>query len=1055
MRVIKSLLIIISLVGINTAIGQSNSTCAGMEPICTDSVLTFNINANSGTGEPGNNYGCLGTQPNPSWFYFEISNAGDINMELTSTHDMDFIIWGPFNNLSAAQNACGNLGNAPNPLGNVDCGFLGGTVEYPDITGASVGEVYVMMITNFSNVSTTFSLAQIGGLGATDCSIVPNACLSDPGTFTLLKNGAPTTAPISLCGGETFAMLSMDDYGLPLDTIAVADGGDGIFTSQLMILVYDAPPTGNDPAVDPGYTGFILPTDTLADINDATSLLIQNLGCGTYYFVPVAGDDGVGANNNVPGINDNGQLHWDRDGNGCFVLGSAIEVTYACAFVATDQVNCAGGNNNVDITLTGQAANVNFVNLGSGILSATNSAVPGTVTLSNLENGDNYQIQVTDPVSGCQQTLNGSFSTPQFVDVSLVPATGCQGNGSVYVQGDPGSGNGGLASIIIEGVVETITTPFDTAHLPAGTAVDITLVDGSGCTTDSSVTIPSASHDIQINVYHINAVSCNGQSDASVWVDAYGYDPSNGNPDGVAITDITWTYISTNQQFPGDETNDTMTNMQPGLWLVTVMDAFGCESSQQIPISNTPALSVQVVSAGDPNCYNESNGSITVGFTGGTPGAGVSYTWSHDPTLNLNTANSLPAGLYNIEVEDVNGCTGSVNYTLNNPPQIQANFSLAHINCYGDSTGRVVVTDVLNLQPQGTSINPQTNLNNVNFYAWDLPGFPDPPLSDNFAGDLPAGDYSIIIGDDAGCTASFDFTLTQNTPLKDSTGTVPAFCRTADFQQGNGVVYSSALFKENEYGGAGNWTYEWVNNETGETTDLTTWNGLEPGSYTVTITDNADCTLERTVYLDSVNPEASFIIESDGFEGPGKYEGTELLDIELINTSKHFSDPNYLLSDSTFKYNMETNRPGGGKWVFNYGYNVTKIDTTLNGEFDYQVCLVAKNFNDCRDTFCEIVKVHEFPGIVAPNVFTPGDNTPNNEFFFPATGIAEFDCSVFNRYGVEVFHFDSIDDKWNGQNKNTGGDCRDGVYFYTYSAMSTNRTPFEGQGTVTILRGKD
>ena len=62
--------------------GQGAS-CAEMDPICTDVGASFT--ANTGTSsEAGNNYGCLSTQPNPSWYYLEVATNGDIEMSLTA-----------------------------------------------------------------------------------------------------------------------------------------------------------------------------------------------------------------------------------------------------------------------------------------------------------------------------------------------------------------------------------------------------------------------------------------------------------------------------------------------------------------------------------------------------------------------------------------------------------------------------------------------------------------------------------------------------------------------------------------------------------------------------------------------------------------------------------------------------------------------------------------------------------------------------------------------------------------------------------------------------------
>jgi len=75
------------------------------------------------------------------------------------------------------------------------------------------------------------------------------------------------------------------------------------------------------------------------------------------------------------------------------------------------------------------------------------------------------------------------------------------------------------------------------------------------------------------------------------------------------------------------------------------------------------------------------------------------------------------------------------------------------------------------------------------------------------------------------------------------------------------------------------------------------------------------------------------------------------------------------------------------------------------------------------------------------------------EFNSKQIAVVEFSCIVVDRWGKQIFEFDEITDGWDGNNKQ-GNPCDDGVYFYTYTGKSTNGTEFEGQGTVTLIRGK-
>lgn len=73
-----------------------NSTCAISDPFCTGEVYTFPAGVNSGTGEPGPDYDCLITQPNPAWYHMRILLPGAIQITMSSnpSEDIDFILWG-------------------------------------------------------------------------------------------------------------------------------------------------------------------------------------------------------------------------------------------------------------------------------------------------------------------------------------------------------------------------------------------------------------------------------------------------------------------------------------------------------------------------------------------------------------------------------------------------------------------------------------------------------------------------------------------------------------------------------------------------------------------------------------------------------------------------------------------------------------------------------------------------------------------------------------------------------------------------------------------------
>jgi gliding motility-associated-like protein len=143
--------------------------CFNPQPFCSNSGITFPASINTSAPQ-GPAYNCLITQPNPAWFYLEIDQPGNLSITLSSSpaKDIDFVIWGPFPSLQAGCEY-GGITNATNVE---DCSFSGATSEIVDITNAQTGEVYILMITNFSNDPTNITANQTSGTGSTDCDIL-------------------------------------------------------------------------------------------------------------------------------------------------------------------------------------------------------------------------------------------------------------------------------------------------------------------------------------------------------------------------------------------------------------------------------------------------------------------------------------------------------------------------------------------------------------------------------------------------------------------------------------------------------------------------------------------------------------------------------------------------------------------------------------------------------------------------------------------------------------------------------------------------------------------
>lgn len=194
------LTILLGGAGINVLQAQS-SDCSQANQMCPDmGATTYAASTNAGSAAPGNNYGCLGTQPNPAWFFVEVSTAGSAVVFLNNSNnvDIDFAMWGPFPNLNTALGSCGSLGFP------TDCSYSPSANEVIVFPASQPGDVYLILITNFSNQPTDITATDPAGSQTIFGCSPP--CLADGGTLS--------SPPISACFGDpSLALNLVPSYG--------------------------------------------------------------------------------------------------------------------------------------------------------------------------------------------------------------------------------------------------------------------------------------------------------------------------------------------------------------------------------------------------------------------------------------------------------------------------------------------------------------------------------------------------------------------------------------------------------------------------------------------------------------------------------------------------------------------------------------------------------------------------------------------------------------------------------------------------------------------------
>ncbi len=167
---------------------SQNNLCNGSDPFCTGMTYNFPAGVNQPAAQSGPNYGCLGSEPNPVWFYLLIDQPGNfqINIHSVPQHDLDFVCWGPFTSQTtpcvAQLTATGitpshndSLASPNYPAGNmIDCGYNSSSQEWCYIPNTQSGQYYILMITNYSNTICNIILTQsnlsLPGTGSTNCN---------------------------------------------------------------------------------------------------------------------------------------------------------------------------------------------------------------------------------------------------------------------------------------------------------------------------------------------------------------------------------------------------------------------------------------------------------------------------------------------------------------------------------------------------------------------------------------------------------------------------------------------------------------------------------------------------------------------------------------------------------------------------------------------------------------------------------------------------------------------------------------------------------------------
>jgi gliding motility-associated-like protein len=123
------------------------------------------------------------------------------------------------------------------------------------------------------------------------------------------------------------------------------------------------------------------------------------------------------------------------------------------------------------------------------------------------------------------------------------------------------------------------------------------------------------------------------------------------------------------------------------------------------------------------------------------------------------------------------------------------------------------------------------------------------------------------------------------------------------------------------------------------------------------------------------------------------------------------------------------------------------------GSTTYEVTLIAINDFGCADTAKVTITIDPHSELIVPNIFTPNDDGINDLFTLKSTGLHFVQAQLFNRWGLQIYEWNSIHGGWDGRTS-SGLQAPEGTYYYIIKAKGEGATgkDYEFKGSFTLLR---
>jgi len=461
----------------------------------------------------------------------------------------------------------------------------------------------------------------------------------------------------------------------------------------------------------------------------------------------------------------------------------------------------ASGLTGTDVSCFGAQDGTASVNPVGGILPYTYLWVPAGQTTSSVSglNAGTYYVQIADS-AGCILTDSIQISSPsQIVLNQTITNTDC-GLCTGQIVLNPSGGAGGYTYLWAPGGQTTSTI----TGLCAG-IYTVTITDTNGCSQVVPVPISNANSSVVLSTSGTD-ITCFGSCDGQGFVTV---------TSGTGPFTFAWSTSST---------NDTVTALCSGTYIVQVTDVNGCVSSGAVTISEPSQLATSFPFTTSELCMGACDGSIMAIPSGGT--LPYSYAWTPSGQTT-QTATGLCSGPYSVIITDANGCTTTSVDTIVSPSVL--------------ILGVPVVTDAFcNNSPDGAIDISVTGGSLPYTFAWTGPGTFTAVTEDISA--LVSGSYTVLITDNNGCTALDTIVVGALTTVIADAGQDTTACVAGQITLDGSASVNATTFA---------WTVLPSGNNVGNSAVTTVVPTTGTNTYVLTVTNNG-CTSTDTVLVISL-----------------------------------------------------------------------------------------------------------------------------------------------------------------------------------------------------------